>query len=250
MHEDKPHVFKLKWMFDLWEELNWRWWEELKIVLRDLLREMQTDSPTRDDLKFYAMAPGPDGFARLRMPSTFQLGDPSAYYLTTVLPRAQRQDELKFYQIVRQQPQKPRKAGGTDNAPPEDPPPNHPAARRSPALGRPLSQHEAARATKKGPMSSDGSKKLCWDFSCHAGCQRLAGSCWFSHESITNSQTLDWTVVAEITRRGGLKASKKIPVVEIDTRVKHLREEAHKEDLSKRDATGKARGGGNRPKGG
>ena len=124
-------------MKDLWEELNRRWWEELKITLRDLLREMQIDSPSREDLKFYALAPGPDGHGRLRMPRTFQLDDTTAYYRTTVLPRAQRQDELSFFQIVRQQPtNRPRKAGGLDDG--RGPAPDPAAPPKPGPQGRPL----------------------------------------------------------------------------------------------------------------
>ena len=79
-HQAKPHIYPFKWLANTWEELWFQWWEELKLVLRDLMREMQTESPSIVDIRFYALAPNATGTTRLQMPNTFQLDDPEGYY--------------------------------------------------------------------------------------------------------------------------------------------------------------------------
>ena len=58
------HRYPIIWVFGVWQELNWRWWEELKVEFRSLMREMQTETPTKEELKFYALSPAEDCNAR------------------------------------------------------------------------------------------------------------------------------------------------------------------------------------------
>jgi len=90
LNERRPHRYPRAWVFATWEELWWRWTEELKIELRRMLREMQTENPTKEELRFYALAQGPRGTTNLVMPTTFQLDDPQAYYRSVVEPRIER----------------------------------------------------------------------------------------------------------------------------------------------------------------
>ena len=55
--------------------MAWRWWEEIKHSYITLFKEMGSDSITRAELKFYALAPGADGRARFRFPTTWDLED-------------------------------------------------------------------------------------------------------------------------------------------------------------------------------
>ena len=57
LNERKPHRYTPEWVFNTWEELWWRWGEELKICLQGMLREMGTENPTKEDLRFFALAP-------------------------------------------------------------------------------------------------------------------------------------------------------------------------------------------------
>ena len=90
-------------------ELSWRWWEEIKHSYRALLREMGTDSITPADLKFYALAPGPDGQARFRFPGTWDLDEPSGYFQLVVLPRKQRRLTRTMWNLVHKAPRAPKK---------------------------------------------------------------------------------------------------------------------------------------------
>ena len=51
---------------------------------------MTTDTPTREELRFYALASGPDGLARFKLPTTFQLEDRTRYYQLYVEARLER----------------------------------------------------------------------------------------------------------------------------------------------------------------
>ncbi len=46
-NEDNHHEWPREEVWPLWEEMSWRWWEEIKHCYRILLREMGTDSITR-----------------------------------------------------------------------------------------------------------------------------------------------------------------------------------------------------------
>ncbi|CAE7767408.1 unnamed protein product [Symbiodinium sp. CCMP2592] len=78
-------------IFDVWEELWARFFEELREVDRDLRRLMREESPTFDRMKFVATAPNAEGRPWLRLPGTFRLEDPREYFTTDVLDRLQRQ---------------------------------------------------------------------------------------------------------------------------------------------------------------
>ena len=98
------------------------------------------------------------------------------------------------------------------------------------------------KALKKAPLDVSGKKRLCWDFSCHRGCNFNAQSCKHSHHQITNTSTLDWTTQAELLRRGGLRTGKKVPESEITARIDQLRTQARDEAQSKKNEGGKAGG--------
>ena len=239
LRENQPHVYTLAWLYNVWEELNWRWWEELKLTLKALLQEMGNGSPSREDLRFYALAPGPDGLPRLRMPTTFQLGESGAYYLTTIAPRMRRLHENAFHRSAPSIP--------TDSLDTLDSPTTLPLSstraghgEQPELMGRALILADATRAKARAPRSHDGSQELCWNFSTHRGCTETAATCEYSHEAISHTQTLDWTVRMQIIRRGGLRSGKKIPASEVDGRLKQVRETARQEDAEKRESKGKA----------
>ena len=101
LHEMQPHRYPRVWVCDVWEELWWRWWEELKAELRKLLREMQTETPTKEELKFYALAPSDsEGGPRLQMPTTFQVNNSESYYRVVIEPRVERSYDRRMWDQV------------------------------------------------------------------------------------------------------------------------------------------------------
>ena len=55
LHERDPHQYPFHWLTATWEELWWRWWEELKDILRLMQRELGTASLTKDILSRHAL---------------------------------------------------------------------------------------------------------------------------------------------------------------------------------------------------
>ena len=106
--------------------------------------------------------------------------------------------------------------------------PIRPTSTKPCATTHPLTQLEAARASRNGPFAKDGLSKVCWDFACHAGCKRSAKDCRYSHELIAQPFRLDWSVQAEFLCRGGLKHYRKLPSHEVNAKVKHLRSQARR----------------------
>ena len=73
-HIPHPHRWPLTIIMEIWEEIHWRFLEELK----DVPESPQTI--TLNELKFHALLPGPDGQAWLRMPSTFDIEKPDSWF--------------------------------------------------------------------------------------------------------------------------------------------------------------------------
>ena len=101
-HEDDPHRFPQSIVFDLWEELWARWWDELRVMVRTLLREMGTDTPSRDEFTSFALMPTGDGRVRFSFPTVFDLEDPNAYYQVEVVPRLERTMHRMIWQMTHQ----------------------------------------------------------------------------------------------------------------------------------------------------
>eukprot|EP00972_Heterocapsa_arctica_P015949 2351658-Heterocapsa_arctica.AAC.1 len=72
MQEESPSAFP-KAIQEFWEELRWRFWEELKETLRKIKHEVGRENLRRSDIAEYALAPGADGQARLKLPNVFDL---------------------------------------------------------------------------------------------------------------------------------------------------------------------------------
>ena len=101
LHDRNPHQYPQSWVFATWEELWWRWWEELKDCLNQMRVEMQSPTLTKDMLRHYALAPrGGGGGPRLQLPTAFQLDDPQAYYLNVIEPKIKRKyDRVMWKQV-------------------------------------------------------------------------------------------------------------------------------------------------------
>lgn len=56
MNESNHHEWPREAVVDLWEEFNWRWWEELKQNYRSFLRATGSEAFTRSDLQLFALA--------------------------------------------------------------------------------------------------------------------------------------------------------------------------------------------------
>ncbi|CAE7248885.1 unnamed protein product [Symbiodinium sp. CCMP2592] len=86
--EEHSYAWPAHVIFDVWEELWARFFEELREVDRDLRRLMREESPTFDRMKFVATAHNAEGRPWLRLPGTFRLEDPREYFTTDVLEAA------------------------------------------------------------------------------------------------------------------------------------------------------------------
>ena len=47
-HDRDPHQYPFHWLTATWEELWWRWWEELKDTLRSMQVDIGTGALTKD----------------------------------------------------------------------------------------------------------------------------------------------------------------------------------------------------------
>jgi len=205
------------------------------------------------------------------MPTTWDLDDALGYFQLVVVLRKQRRLTRTMWNLVHRQPRAP-KAGesdaeaeplpgalGSDNRDGAGPGANGgggtgagaggggkgggKAAGKPPSpypVGKRLLPWEATRSLRLAPKDAEG-KKLCWDFSTHAGCKQNAAQCTHSHRQIKTTAGLAWEVLVQLLRRGGLKTGPPIPAHEVDARIDQLRKQAKAEKDAKQQGGG---GGG------
>ncbi|CAK9114808.1 unnamed protein product [Durusdinium trenchii] len=209
-HLSHPHRWPLAIVIDIWEEIHWRFLEELKDVLRSLKKEIGRETISLTELKFHALLPGPDGQAWLVMPTTFDIEKPDSWFQTEVLPRIERkQDRLLLWNLTWQggarkdrNPAAP--AGGAGESA------GSLSSQSKPTLkslwGPKLTPEEVGMAKDRAPLDRHG-KLLCWGNLCHIGCQTTG--CQRSHEGLRGSfENLDPCVQMQLLKRGGLKRMK------------------------------------------
>lgn len=89
-HLAAPHKWPLTVIMDIWEELHWRLIEEVKEIVRLLKKDTNRETLTLAEIKFYALLPGPDGEAWLKMPTSFDIELPGGWFQEEVIPRIER----------------------------------------------------------------------------------------------------------------------------------------------------------------
>ena len=237
LHEGDPHKWPPEEIFSVWEELQWDWVEGMKGLLRRLLLEMGDQNPAASDLAAFALSDGPDGRPRLVFPTTFQLEDPEGYFQTIVLVRKERQVQSHLWKSARLAHLAASKGARAGKE--EGPPPMLTIQKlgRAP-MGRHLSGREQRAAFQGLPTDTATGKKFCPLFSCHGGCPLDAASCPGAHKSITNVPQLKWETKCLLIKCGGHRSHKVVPVDQVDTMVKALRDNANKEGAANRAGDG------------
>jgi len=265
-HEHDEDEYPARYVYAIWEELNAAWCEQLREKRRRLCLLLGKQSPRKEDLKLCALAPtGPNQEASFKFPNVFDLDDPSGYYMMVCMPRNERKLKKIFNRSLHSQT--PGKAqghvGGADEftamagglLPGAYPSPSEPfdkagAGKRPPAktkvppkggqpskklypAGKKLSPGEVSRSVQHAPRNRAG-KILCWDACTWAGCSKTSQTCAHAHEAIKGTSGLDWTIQAQMIKRGGLKSGTRIDPKDVDGRVQQLRSQAQSEEESKR----------------
>ncbi|CAE7403461.1 unnamed protein product [Symbiodinium sp. CCMP2592] len=224
--EEHSYAWPAHVIFDVWEELWARFFEELREVDRDLRRLMREESPTFDRMKFVAT-------------------DPREYFTTDVLDR-----------LALRGPARAGLPGGGGRAgdssadgqaghpgKPDEPPTRAGGAAGKgggppPALVGPgLSPKETARALEHRPRDADGHFQ-CWDFFTHRGCKKT--DCSLSHKGSVKWKALDYSIKLQLLRRGGLRSTAKRSTDELVKEMTSLR------SLEAQDQAAKIQEGGGR----
>ena len=99
-HQETPHKWPLQVVMDTWEELHWRFLEEIKELVRQIKKQAKRESLTLQELRFYALLPGPDGTAWLTLPRTFDLMNPEGWFKTELEPRIERKQERTLWRLT------------------------------------------------------------------------------------------------------------------------------------------------------
>ena len=254
-HETTKKANPFDFVTNLWEELMGVWCEQIREGRRLLCRKLGTEHPRKEEIRFIALAPDETGAATWRFPDVFDLDSENGYYQIVVLPRRQRRLENCLLEMAHRPPIPPKKTGGGD---PPSPAPaaadesekarggssakrkgkgkgkektNDPNKSAYPA-GKALKLWELKRSAKHSTQDKNGGKPPCWDNSCHGKCSRTSGSCHRSNWLLKGVGALDWTVMAQCLRRGGLRSGPPAPIGEIDGRIQQLRARPHAEEAS------------------
>ena len=228
-HMGLPHKWPLSVVMDIWEELHWRFMEEMKELVRLLKKEAARESMTLTEMRFHALLPGPDGQAWLRLPETFNIEKPGTWFQEEVIPRIERKQERLLWNLTWQGG--PRKgapqpaggdAGGTTASSQADSKPTLKSL-----WGPKLTAEEVSRAKERAPLDRNGTL-LCWGNLCKIGCE--AASCQRSHEPLRGPfEALDECVRMQLLKRGGLKRMKAETKESVTAKIKELRAHISKE---------------------
>ena len=202
-HVSAPHKWPLQVLLDVWEELHWRFLEELKEELRKIKRLSGRESMTLQDLKFYALMPDEEGRPPLNLPQTFDLRRPEGWFMSEVMPRIERRQERMLWKMTWEGAGKSRAQGqsaGGDGGPRDE------KLTLKTLFGPKLTAEETAKAKDRAPTNKDG-KLLCWGYLTHLGCSQQG--CQRAHEPLRGPfEALDPAVQLQMLRRGGLRRMK------------------------------------------
>ena len=218
-----PHRWPLNVIMDLWEEIHWHFFEELKDLLRRLKRDVGRETMTLNELKFHALLPGPDGQAWLVMPTTFDIERPDSWFQTEVMPRIERKQERLLWNMTWQGNQRRPTAPGPSTAAGGEV--------EKPTLkglwGPKLSPEEVNKAKERAPLDRNG-QLLCWGNLCHIGCSST--NCQRSHDGLRGSfEGLDPNVQMQLLKRGGLKRMKAETKESVAAKIKEIRAKVEKD---------------------
>ena len=132
-HAGAPHKWPLAVIIEVWEELHWRFGEELKEELRKLKKLAGRETLTLQDLRFHALMPNTDGLIPFNMPRTFDLLHPDGWFLTEVQPRIERRQERMLWKMTWEGNKRPAGPGGVAGG--EEPRPAERVEKEKPAIG-------------------------------------------------------------------------------------------------------------------
>ena len=229
-HQQAPHKWPLQVVTEVWEELHWRFIEELKSELRKIKAMAGRETMTLQDLKFYALMPDENGVPPLQLPRTFDLEYPDGWFMTEVRPRIERRQERLLWKLTWEGTGKPRGSGQQAGGGPVHAGSVEKAGTKG-LFGPKLTSEETNRAKERAPTDRDG-KLLCWGFITHAGC--TVSSCQRSHEHLRGAfEALDPAVRMQLLRRGGLKRMKQESQESATEKIKELRSQVAQDKATK-----------------
>ena len=243
-HQASPHKWPLGVIVDIWEEIHWRFVEEIKQIIRDLKKEVGRETMTLSEIKFHCLLPGVHGEAWLTMPTTFDLERPGSWFQEEIVPRIERKQERLLWNLTWQGAKKDRAVAGTTSSTTSAGASGDGGDRgERPTLkglwGPKLSPEEVNRAKDRAPQDRQG-KLLCWGNLTHMGCQ--ATGCQRSHDGLRGPfEQLDYCVQMQLLKRGGLKRMRLETKDTVNQKIKELRAGAAR-DKSEKVQDGRKRG--------
>ena len=230
-HQGEPHKWPLTVVIEVWEELHWRFFEELKESLRLLKKEAGRETMSLQDLKFHALLPNAQGTAWLELPRTFDLRRPDGWFSSEVLPRIERRQERMLWRLTWEGGRGGKQSSSSAHAGGDA----RPDVAAKPSLrslwGPKLTTEEVNRAKDRAPLDRDG-VLLCWGALTHLGCNNTA--CQRSHSDLQGKfEALEPCVQMQLLRRGGLRRMKPETKESVAEKIKVLRATAAKDRASK-----------------
>ena len=230
-HQELPHKWPLQIVMDAWEELHWRFMEEMKEVLRQLKKVAKRESMSLAEIRFHALLPGPEGRAWLELPRTFDLLNPEGWFKMELEPRIERRQERALWRLTWGGDKKQTAglhAGGEKEAEEDSRGGGKPSTN---LIGPKLTQEEVNKARDRAPVGKGGAL-LCWGYLTHVGCHST--TCQRAHENLKGSfEALDPAVQMQLLRRGGLRRMKQETAESARDKIQALRQGVQKDKASK-----------------
>ena len=222
------HVETLSLWHQETPELHWRFLEEIKELVRQIKKQAKRESLTLQELRFYALLPGPDGAAWLQLPRTFDLLNPEGWFKTELEPRIERkQERTTLWRLTWDGGRRERSVPQARGVPGD----KGDRLKAPQLIGPKLSTEEANSARDRAPVDKNG-VLLCWSNLTHVGCQ--VATCQRSHEPLRGQfEQLDPAVRMQLIRRGGLRRMKQETPQTAEAKIKELRQQVAQDKSEK-----------------
>ena len=219
MHIAEPHKFTLVFIKDAWGTLNYRWAQELRDLTNLIRWHAKVERPTFEQIKMIGLTVVPStGLTVFQKPTTFDLDNPSGYFLSEIVRKMMEDKELSSWSQYHGAPNRGTRDRVGGAVPDNDADNATPTGHKLP--GPPMTPVERRVASNTAPKTLDG-RKICWNYNSHMGCSE--SECGRAHEFFKNFAQLSTAVKISLAKRLGFKKGNKLSVNKVGEVVRELR---------------------------
>ena len=227
VHEARPDLFSVETISAAFEEMNYVYCAQIREGTRKIMR-LGGEGMKKPAFARIALNPTVSNKTRWEYPTVFLMHHDSGLWLARIVPRMEEKvSKATWKALTEQEKRKGAGGSGADLEEEKDLEPDRAVVekgnRKIYPSGKPLRLEERDLSRKFRPKSTSTGDYLCWDFSSHAGCNEKGSFCSKGKHEMMSTKGLHYSILMQLARRGGLKASRRIEPEKIDGYIQALR---------------------------